>query len=236
MHAPGRDPRLPPAHRRRDAIPPPLRRWWAGPARAVIEDTGALRLPALLPLEPNDRLLDASGHGGALAALLAGQAPFARPPVALARPASEPAPAAEAGVRLVRGEPAHLPFHEQRFSVVLAGHCIRDWDDAALHRFLAEAWRVLTHNGILVLWEVAPSRSGAVNATWRGALGRRMRLRPFATVGRLGYDAGFAWIQTLRLQPFLWPPGPRLAVLMRKEYADRETVDASARRTPAAVG
>lgn len=87
-----------------------------------------------------------------------------------------------------------------------------------------------------MLWEVAPSRSAAVNRVWRALLsepGSEVRLRRFAELGRMGREARFAWVQTLRMQPILWPPGPRVAVLMRKEYYDRETVELASGETPA---
>ena len=98
---------------------------------------------------------------------------------------------------------------------------LRHWDDARALRVLEELWRVLAHNGVAVMWEIAPSRSAAVNAVWSTVLhraGRAPRLRSFAQLGQIAYDAGFAWIQTLPLRPFLLPPGPRLTVLVRKEH------------------
>ena len=133
-------------------------------------------------------------------------------------------------------EATALPFPAEAFTVVVVPHGIRAWDDARLLAFLREAWRVLTHNGIVVLWEVAPSRSSRVNAVWQWLLGDGeppVQLRNFAAVGELGREAGFAWVQTLRLRPFLVPPGPRLAMLLRKEHYTPETIHLGRGETPA---
>jgi len=131
------------------------------------------------------------------------------------------------------GDPRALPFANDHFTVVVLGHRLRGWDDETTLAVLEECWRVLTHNGIVVLWEVAPSQSARVNAIWRRVLPEAApRLRRFSEVGKLGREAGFAWIQTLALRPFLWPPGPRLAVLLRKEHYTPETVHMAPGETP----
>ncbi len=229
----------PPARRRSDAVPPTLRRWWRSGPAVLLQDTGAYLLPSLLPLRRSDRLLVVGNDGGAIADALASRVAFDAAPVALERDTRDGAfPIVPAADR-VRGEPAQLPFGDAYFTTVVLGHQIRAWSDERLLAFLRETWRVLTHNGIVVLWEIAPSRSAGVNAVWRRLLGSDdgvVQLRTFAEVGRLGREAGFAWIQTLRLRPFLWPPGPRLAVLMRKEHYDPDTIHLAAGETPAAKG
>jgi SAM-dependent methyltransferase len=197
----------------RRALPPALREWWSGPPRVLACETGAFLLPSLLPLRTDDRVFVAGEAASAIAELLAGRAGLTTPPATLDA-------AAEAGASPL---PA-LPFDDAAFTVVVAPHCMRAWTDDELLAFLRESWRVLTHNGICVLWEVARSRSPRVNAVWRRLLGGDARLRTFAEVGHLGREAGFAWIQTLPLRPFLWPPGPRLTVLLRKEYYDERTI------------
>jgi SAM-dependent methyltransferase len=204
-----------------------LRRWWAGAPRTLLLDTGAFLLPARLPLRPADHHLEIGS--GAIGGLLAPRVGLRGPPVAVVLPGTRPAPAPRGGARprLVRAAAPHLPFPDACFTVAVVGHGARRWDDAALQAALAELWRVLTHNGVVVLWEVARSRSPAVNAVWRSVLepgGGSLHLRSFAQIGRLAREAGFAWIQTFPLQPFLWPPGPRVALLLRKEAYDPRTV------------
>ena len=217
----------------RAGIPPTVQRWWSGKPRLMAEDTAAFLLPSLLPLRPNDRLLALGPNAAALAAILEERTGFESPSFVLGTSPAETHTAVDAsvdaGVAVVHGSADALPFPPSLFTVVIAGHQLRAWDDAKTLRFLREAWRVLTHNGVVVLWEVAASGSARVNTIWRSLLSSPsddpVRLRTFAEIGRMGYEAEFAWIQTLRLRPFLWPPGPRVAVLLRKEHYDSETVN-----------
>lgn len=207
------------------ALPPELRRRWLGRPRLLLEDGPALQLPRLLPLQPEDRLLTLGRDAPLLAAELADAAGLEQQPLAVLgrRPAVRTADAADLGVDILRARADRLPLPDGSVSVIVAPHLLRRWSDARLERILAEAWRVLAHNGLCVLWEVAPSRSRQVNALWRAWLGGDPQLRSFGRVGRATYDAGFAWVQSLPLRPFLWPPGPRVSVLMRKEHHTADT-------------
>ena len=235
MRATTRPTSAPPPFCRANAVPPRLRRWWLGLPRLALQETAAFLLPSLLPLRPSDRLLLVGASMQALPAALQSRIPLETTPIGFDW---EPGPARLAGtggVALARAHPSALPFRDAYFTIVVVGHQIRAWDDALLLRFLSETWRVLTHNGIVVLWEVAPSRSARINAIWGRLLAggaHPVRLRSFAEIGGLGREAGFAWLQTLRLRPFLWPPGPRITVMMRKERYDAETVKLEPGATP----
>ena len=209
-------------------MPAPLRRWWSGYPRLLLENTGAFLLPALLPLRPEDRVLVLDDV--ALAETLDARGGLNTAPTVLRTRAMVDGGTDTEGTC---GDPSAMPFADDHFTVIVLGHRLRGWDDATSLAVLRECWRVLTHNGIVVAWEVAPSRSARVNAIWRRVLPEASpRLRRFGEVGGLGREAGFAWIQTLALRPFLWPPGPRLAVLLRKEHYTPETVHLAAGETP----
>ncbi len=161
----------------------------------------------------------------ALAALLADTADLEPTPLAVLTDgrAGEEVP----GVATIRAEAHRLPLDEGSIDFAVLPHQLRGWDDAYTLRALEELWRVLAHNGVAVMWEIAASRSDTVNAVWSQALGRNgttPALRTFGQVGKLAYDAGFAWVQTLPLRPFLFPPGPRLTVLVRKEHYTPDVV------------
>lgn len=209
-------------------LPPALRRRWRGAPRLLLEDTPAPQLTRLLPLQADDQLLVLGRDAPLLAAELAGAGGLRQPPLALLgrRPPIPAGEAARLGVAIVRGRADRLPLTNSSVSAIVAPHQLRRWTDARLTQVLEEAWRVLAHNGICVLWEVAPSRSSRVNAVWRACLGGEPQLRPFAQLGRAAYDAGFAWVQTLPLRPFLWPPGPRVSLLLRKEHHTEQSVRA----------
>lgn len=186
------------------------RRWWRGAPRLALEDTPVPQLPELLPIRDDDRILVIGDDAPAMAPLLGGG-----PAVALV---GADAPADGGGGDAVRGAPERIPAADGAFSVILIPHQLRRWPDARLAGALAEAWRVLAHEGVAVMWEIAPSRSASVNRVWAAWLGGEPRLRTFAEIGRAAHAAGFAWIQTAPLPPFLWPPGPRVCVLARKEH------------------
>ena len=186
------------------------RRWWRGAPRLALEDTPVPQLPELLPIRDDDRVLVIGDDAPAIAPLLGGGLAVAL--------AGADAPAEAGGADAVRGAPERIPARDGAFSVILIPHQLRRWPDARMERALAEAWRVLAHEGVAVMWEIAPSRSAAVNRAWSAWLGGGPRLRTFAEIGRAAHAAGFAWIQTAPLPPFLWPPGPRVCVLARKEH------------------
>ena len=206
-------------------IPPALRRWWRGQPRLALEDSPAPQLVSLTAIAPVERLLVLGPDAPSLAALIADAAELEPTPIAVLIDDRPPASATD--VETVRAEPHRLPLDDRCVDIAVVPHQLRHWDDAQVLHVLEELWRVLTHNGVAVLWEVAPSRSDAVNAVWSTLLswnGTRPHLRTFAQLGQLAYDAGFAWIQTLPLRPFLFPPGPRLTVLMRKEHYTSENI------------
>lgn len=201
------------------ALPPRLRQWWRGQPRLALEDSPSAQLVELTAMAPVERLLVLGPDSATLAAHLADAGALTPTPIAVL---TDDRPAAEsAGVSVLRALPHRLPLGDATVDIAVLPHLLRRWDDEAALRVLQELWRVLAHNGIAVIWEVAPSRSATLNAAWSTLLsegGRRPRLRRFAEIGGLAYDAGFAWIQTLPLRPFLFPPGPRVTVLVRKEH------------------
>lgn len=207
------------------AIPPALRRWWRGQPRLALEDSPAAQLVELTAMAPVERLLVLGPDSPPLAALLADTAELEPTPIAVLTDARPPADASDLrDIQIVRAEPHRLPLDDGSVDFAILPHLLRHWDDELSVRVLEELWRVLDHNGVAVLWEIAPSRSPALNALWstilatNGANQASPHLRTFAQLGQLAYDAGFAWIQTLPLRPFLLPPGPRVTVLMRKEH------------------
>ncbi len=205
-------------------LPPRLRQWWRGQPRLALEDSPSAQLVELTAMAPVERLLVLGPDSAALAAHLADAGALAPTPIAVL---TDDRVAEASGVSVVRALPHRLPLGDASVDVAVLPHLLRRWDDEAALRVMEELWRVLAHNGIAVFWEVAPSRSATLNAAWSGLLtegGRRPRLRRFAEIGGLAYDAGFAWIQTLPLRPFLFPPGPRVTVLVRKEHFTPENL------------
>lgn len=212
------------------AIPPALRRWWRGQPRLALEDSPAAQLVELTAMAPVERLLVLGPDSPPLAALLADTAELEPTPIAVLTDDRPPANPDTQDLQIVRAEPHRLPLDDGSVDFAILPHLLRHWDDELAVRVLEELWRVLDHNGVAVLWEIAPSRSPTLNALWstvlaaNGANQASPRLRTFAHLGQLAYDAGFAWIQTLPLRPFLFPPGPRVTVLMRKEHYTSDNI------------
>lgn len=176
-------------------------------------------------MAPVERLLVLGPDSPALASLIADVAELEPTPIAILTDDRQPGGGSD--VDVLRAESHRLPLADGQVDFAVVPHQLRHWDDKHAVRVLEELWRVLDHNGVAVLWEVARSKSASVNAIWSAVLyrGRRSpRLRSFGQVGQLAYDAGFAWIQTLPLRPFFFPPGPRLTVLVRKEHYTSENV------------
>ena len=191
----------------------------------ALEDSPAAQLVDLTAIAPVERLLVLGPDSPALASLIADVAELEPTPIAVLT--NDRAPVDAPGVDVLRGEPHRLPLEDGQVDFAVVPHQLRHWDDRLALRVLEELWRVLDHNGVAILWEVAPSKSAAVNAVWSSVLGQngsRPNLRTFGQLGQLAYDAGFAWVQTLPLRPFLFPPGPRLTVLVRKEHYTPDNV------------
>ena len=200
-------------------MPPALRAWWRGQPRLALEDAPAAQLVALTAMAPVERLLVLGPDSPPLAALIGDTATLEPTPICVLTDPDKPP--AQPDVDVIYAEPHRLPLPDSCVDVALVPHLLRHWSDKRALRVMEELWRVLAHNGVAVCWEVAPSRSTRINAIWSAMLtsgGRRPQLRTFPQIGQLAYDAGFAWVQTLPLRPFLWPPGPRVTVLVRKEH------------------
>jgi ubiquinone/menaquinone biosynthesis C-methylase UbiE len=119
----------------------------------------------------------------------------------------------------VLGTATELPFADGSFDVVTCAHVVKHLDDASLLLLLNEIRRVLTDGGIAVLWEFAPTRSRRLNA-WNElviTLGvRDCELRSYTTLSAFALEAGFEWISNAHLRPFIYPPIPRVSLIMGK--------------------
>jgi SAM-dependent methyltransferase len=191
----------------------------AGPPGLILVNTPAFDLHTELQLRPDTRLLDVGCGSGALIELLASRVAFDRPPVGIDLSSSMLSLGHSKRVSLVEGSGAQLPFADASFDVVTCAHVIKHLDDATLLLLLAEIRRVLTFGGIAVLWEFAPTRSRRLNA-WNEyvlTLGvRDCNLRGYTTLSAYALEAGFEWVSNAHLRPFIYPPIPRVSVILGK--------------------
>ena len=121
--------------------------------------------------------------------------------------------------RLLRASGTALPFADGAFDFVICGHVVKHLEDDALLALLREVRRVLTGGGIALLWEFAPTTSERLNALNRAVLTPGVgayNLRDYSTLAAFGLEAGYEWVGNARLRPFLFPPIPRVSLLLGK--------------------
>ena len=197
----------------------------SGLAGPILVNTPAFRLHTELQLRPEQRVLDVGCGRGALLQTLTARVPFDKPPVGvdfsrfMTERGAEDLKGSPHRVSLIRGSGTALPFRDGSFDVVLCGHVVKHLDDASLPVLLTEVRRVLTPGGIALLWEFAPTSSPRLNALNRAVLTRGVReftLRNYATLSAFALQAGFEWVGNARLRPFLFPPIPRVSLLLGK--------------------
>ena len=191
----------------------------AGPPGLMLVNTPVFNLHSDLQLRPETRLLDVGCGSGALIELLASRVAFRRRPTGIDLSTAMLHLGEPRRVSLVEGSGVQLPFADESFDVVTCAHVAKHLDDASLIQMMAEMRRVLSFGGIAVLWEFAPTRSRRLNA-WNEfviTLGvRDCTLRGYSTLSALALEAGFEWVSNAHLRPFIYPPIPRVSVILGK--------------------
>jgi 2-polyprenyl-3-methyl-5-hydroxy-6-metoxy-1,4-benzoquinol methylase len=192
----------------------------ASPPGLMLVNTPVLKLHQELQLRPENRLLDVGCGSGALLEMLASKVAFKQPPVGIDVSNSMLGLSRERRrVSLVEGSGTQLPLADGSFDVVTCAHVVKHLDGASLLDLLREMRRVLSHGGIAVLWEFAPTPSRLLNAwnQWVITLGvRDCNLRDYTTLSAYALEAGFEWISNAHLRPFIYPPIPRVSLIMGK--------------------
>jgi len=122
-------------------------------------------------------------------------------------------------VELATAAATRLPFADESFDLVLSSYVVKHLGDQTMHRFLAECWRVIRPEGVLVVWEFAPTRSELLNRFHNWILTPRVktcRLRGYGDFVDIAIESQFADMEIFDLRPFLFPPIPRTGFLLRK--------------------
>lgn len=196
-------------------------RWFMGPGQ-WLANTPVARLRANLKLDETARVLDLGAGRGTVMRLLDDQLRADVPPVGLdvsraaLRLAREDESNPMRGAGLVQGTATALPFRDGAFNLVLCGHLVKHLDDTDVLGLMLEIRRVLEPGGLALLWEFGPTgnpRLDAWNARVLSVGSRPPRLRSMATLARLAQDAGFPFVRSADLRPFLLPPIPRASIL-----------------------
>lgn len=197
----------------------------AGLPGMVLVNTPAFKLNTELQIKPEQRVLNIGCGTGALLQTLDSRVRFQTPPVGIdisrtmiarGRRATENSPRR---IDLLRAAGTALPFADERFDLVTCAHTLKHLDDESMLALMREVRRVLQPGGIALVWEFAPTNSPRLNAWNRFVLSPGVgecNLRDYATLSAYALEAGFEWVGNARLRPFLYPPIPRVSMLLGK--------------------
>ena len=209
-------------------------RWLSGPSLSgrvysllaslpgtILVNTPVFRLHNDLQLRPQHRLLDIGCGRGAMLQLLSSRVAFERPPVGvdISRVMLRHGKRDNKQARLLQAAATSLPFAAASFDVVICAHAVKHLDDEELLALFADMKRVLVPGGIALVWELAPTASRALNAWNRRVVSfgvEECNLRNYARLNSYALYAGFDWVSNARLRPFLFPPIPRVSLLLGK--------------------
>jgi SAM-dependent methyltransferase len=169
------------------------------------------RIVELLGLARGKRYVDIGCGTAAYAHLLASRARLHVAPVTLdiASPSSAEALA----------WPEQLPLGDASVDCLTSFYFARRFDDEVLHRFAQEIRRVLAPGGRALVIEVAPVRWAALDRLHRRMLAggcATVDLRGWGRMAALFTECEFDAIDLVSVGPFLFPPIPRVGVLLRR--------------------
>jgi SAM-dependent methyltransferase len=170
------------------------------------------RIISLIALAPGKRYLDIGCGTAAYAHLVANRAKLTEPPTTLDI-VGGPGPVD------VVASPEHLPLADASFDCITSLYYIRRFDDDAVHAFGVEVLRLLAPGGVALIVEVAPMRNGLFNRFHSKLLSAgcsQVDLRGWGRLSALFTEVGFDAIDLVNVGPFLFPPIPRVGVLLRR--------------------
>ena len=169
------------------------------------------RVISLLALGAGRRYLDIGCGTAAYAHLLAQRAGLDEPPVTVDL-VPRPGP-----VDLL-GWPEKLPFRDSSFDSISSFYFLRRFDDDVTHAFARELRRILAPGGSALVMDFAPVKSDRL--TWLHSRllkpgCAQVDLRGWGRLAALFTEVGFDAIDLVNAGPFVFPPIPRVAVLLR---------------------
>lgn len=192
---------------------------------SMIVNTPVFRLDQNLLLKPEHQLLDVGCGRASLLQVLGSRVRFHKPPVGLdlsremLMRGHQDLDNGQGAISLVQGGGTSIPLRDDTFDVITCSYVLKHLDDPGVGRLLQELHRVLKPSGFAVVWEFSPTRSPRLNGWHRWLLTRGVEscnLRSYAQVAAAAAAAGFDWVQNAHLRPFLFPPIPRVSVILGK--------------------
>jgi SAM-dependent methyltransferase len=196
------------------------RAWAAGLPAKILNSQAAMalitpradRIIDLVDLRPGKRYVDLGCGTAAYAHLLADRAGMESPPLALdLAPGPGPVDAL--------AWPERLPLADRSVDALSCFYLVRRFDDDVVHGLGGEISRVLAPGGRALVMEVAPVISRRLDAFHRKLLSPgcgTVDLRGWGRLAALFTECGFDAIDLVNVGPFLVPPIPRVAVLLRR--------------------
>ncbi len=201
-------------------------RFTLGVPGQILVNTPAFTLPEELRIEPTWRILDVGCGRAGLTRVLTARAGLLEPAIGIdsSRQMLELASRDQRGdgakkVLLAQGSATGLPLRDDLFNFVMSSHAFKYLTDQELLESLREARRVMKPGALFLAWEFAPTRSTLLDRWNRYLLelgAPLVRLRGYRELREVAYDAGFDWVQSANLRPFLLPPIPRVSLIMGK--------------------
>lgn len=170
------------------------------------------RIIELLDLRPGKSYVDISCGTGAFAHLIAQRAGLETPPFTLDL-------AAGPGPVDAIAWPENLPLADRSVDALTTFYYVRRFDDDVVHGFGGELARVLAPGGTALLIEVAPVKNERLERWHRKLLSggtAMVDLRGWGRMAALFSECGFDSIDLVNVGPFLFPPIPRVGVLLRR--------------------
>jgi SAM-dependent methyltransferase len=193
--------------------------WLQSVPGSIVYNTPAFKLHEELQVNAGNRVLDIGCARGALLQLLGSRVALQRPPVGLEPSRGMLDLAADTGAILVQASPVALPFADESFNLVTCGYVTQRLDDEGMLSLFREVRRVLDPGGVALVWDFAPTRSRHLNALHDRVLditGAGRELRNYTTLSAYALEAGFEWVSNAHLRPFLFPPIPRVSIIVGK--------------------
>jgi ubiquinone/menaquinone biosynthesis C-methylase UbiE len=185
----------------------------------MLYNTPAFKLHEELQINPDNRVLDIGSGRGSLLQLLTSRVALRKPPVGIDTSSAMLALAQHGQAQYAQASPTSLPFADDSFDLVTCSYVTNRLDDTELLTFFCEIRRVLHPGGIALVWDFSPTRSQALNAFHDRVLKAARagtELRSYAALGAYAFEAGFEWVSNAHLRPFLFPPIPRVSIVLGK--------------------
>lgn len=197
-------------------------------AGQALVNTPLFRLPETYGLQGDHRVVDVACGTGSLLRILDSRVAFKLRPLGLDASADalrRAAPGPERAHGLARATVAGLPLPDESVDLMLCGYLAKRLTDAELLAFLRDAYRTLRPAGAVLVWDYAPVPDRRLDRWNRQVIGRGggdLHLRSYQRLEDLGIHAGFDWLRNAYLRPFLFPPIPRVSILMGKAAPFRD--------------